>query len=76
MSHTAHDLSINFGRRTKDGNLEKNENLMKSRFHRIQVNHMKRIFTVIVLAVMCPLAHAQKVKTIDHAGNTTNEGFI
>ncbi len=53
---------INFGPRTKDGNLEKNENLMKSRSHRIQVNHMKRIFTVIVLAVMCPLAHAQKAK--------------
>ena len=26
---------------------------------------MKRIFTVIVLAVMCPPAHAQKGKTID-----------
>ena len=62
MSHTAHDLSDKFWADSKDGNLEKNENLMKSRFYRIQVHHMKGIFTVIVLAVMCPLAHAQKAK--------------
>ena len=39
---------------------------MKSRLHRIQVNHMRRIFTVIMFAITCAVAHAQKGKTIDH----------
>ena len=76
MSHTAHDLSRDFGPLTRDGNLEKNENLMKSRSHRIQVNHMRRIFAVFVLAVMCPLAHAQKLVAIDHLATQQTKAYM